>query len=748
MKLPNKKIKHIKRHASTKTPDQIAGDLRISVKDIQKVLNRSGVKHPRSGIWLQKALDRVFPWGLIVFSFLSPFVFLREIHDFAKFPKMAFIQVGVLFFFLIWLARALMAKNFVALKSPFDLPIIAFVLWCLVSVIYAHNRYEGLVPWFHWAASALVFFLVINGIREEKHRVQLLAAVFVSGVLCAILGIVQYLFCFSWIPQSIPPAATFANKNMAVHFIVLAFPLGVGFLLNNDQKAWDWILSIASGLMILFLVYSATRAGWLALTVEILLLFALVARDHIKTKGGLFWNYNKTLATGASLLILLIMINMGPRGFKWGMGQVVDRAATVIKYEEESTENEDHGDESIALRIAVWKNTLEMIKDNFWIGLGLGNHKVVYPLYHRKVVMEKVFSETVQLYNVHNDYLQAFAELGLAGILLLCWSGFVFVRLTFGLLASGHPRETRFFTIAIVVAIIGLLVNAFFSFPFQRAVPPFVLMIFLGILTSWHLVDKRKFYEIKSRSTILFLFTFAFILWVCLIRFHYLSMQCKHHFFNITRLDKSKNWEQVIAEAKKAFAYNPHEVRTLSLLARAYLKTGRYREAIEPLATVIEAYPNDMNAHINMGIACDHIGDYTRALNEYEKALRIQPDFAKAHNNMGITFMKQKKPDRALEQFQKAIALDPKNSSAFTNIGIVAMRRKQYPQAAEAFEKAVELNPGSAVAQKNLGYVYFKFLNKKKDGLDHLRAALTINPNVKNASRIRKLIKDAEKDGP
>jgi Flp pilus assembly protein TadD len=500
--------------------------------------------------------------------------------------------------------------------------------------------------------------------------------------------------------------------------------------------------------MILFLVYSATRAAWLAITVEILLLCALVTWDHIKTRDGQLWNYNKTLATGFSLVLLLIMINMGPQGFRWGMGRAADRAASIIKYEQISPEKPDSRDESIALRIAVWKNTLEIIKDNFWIGLGLGNHKVVYPLYHRKVVKEKVLGETVQLYNVHNDYLQTFAELGLAGILLLCWSGFVFVRLTCGLRASGHTRETRFFTIAIVVAVIGLLVNAFFSFPFQRAVPPFVLMIFLGILTSWHGVDKRRFYEIKSQSIISCFLILALIAWACLIRFHYLNIKCKHHIFNITRLDTSKDWKQIITEAKMAFEYNPHEVRTLASLARAYLKTGRYKEAIAPLERVIKAYPNDMNARINMGIACDHIGNYTRALKEYEKALSIQPDFAKVHNNMGITFMKQKKPDRALEKFKTAIALDPKNSSAFTNIGILAMRGKQYRQAAEAFEKAVELNPGSAVAQKNLGYVYYKYLNKKKDGLDHLRKALAINPNVKNASLIRQLISNAEKAGP
>ena len=38
MKLSNKKIKYIKRQASKKTPEEIAKDLRISLKDVQSVL--------------------------------------------------------------------------------------------------------------------------------------------------------------------------------------------------------------------------------------------------------------------------------------------------------------------------------------------------------------------------------------------------------------------------------------------------------------------------------------------------------------------------------------------------------------------------------------------------------------------------------------------------------------------------------------------------------------------------------------
>jgi hypothetical protein len=48
--LSNKKIKYIKRHASKKTPEEIAKDLRIKLKDVHRVLGQSGGKPQKSSI--------------------------------------------------------------------------------------------------------------------------------------------------------------------------------------------------------------------------------------------------------------------------------------------------------------------------------------------------------------------------------------------------------------------------------------------------------------------------------------------------------------------------------------------------------------------------------------------------------------------------------------------------------------------------------------------------------------------------
>lgn len=752
MKLSNKKIKYIKRHASKKAPEAIAKDLRISVKDVQIVLRKSADRPSYEAI---STLDEIFHWGLITISFLAPLMFLRDIYDFANLPQLAFIQVGVVFLFLIWLIKGFISKNCLVLKSSLHLPILGFVLWSIASIIYAHNKYEGLLPWMHWAASALMFFLIINGSHEKRRLIQLLAAIFVSGCLCAMLGIAQHLFNLSWVPQVVAPAATFANKNMAAHFAILTFPLAVGFILNSKEPIWDWTFGVVSGLMIVFLLYTQTRAAWVALAVEFLFLAFLFLREYIRNRDVPYWNHNKSLAAGLAFLMLFVMMNLGPQGFRWGLGEIAERTATMAKYKESrlaGSEEESQGqsegeleeksvaDTSIALRTAIWRNTLEMIKDHPWIGLGLGNHKLFYPLYHRKVVTEQVFSETAQLTNVHNDFLQTFAELGMVGILLLGCICFALARIILRLTSAEHPRNTRFWTIGITVGIVGLLVNSCFSFPFQRAIPPFVLMIFIGILGSFYAGHNRRFYTIRQRWIILFALVIVFVGLVWLIRFHYLGIRCDQHFLHITQLEKMKNWRGVIAEGKKAYRYNPARVKILSYMGRAYIETGEHQKGIEALQKVIAAYPNHMNALLNIGVAYGSIGDNQHAVEAYEKVLRIKPDYSKVHNNMANIYMKQKNLDKALEEFKLAAELDPENSVIHFNVGIVEMQKRRYQEAAEALEKAVRLNPKWDLAQKNLGVVYFQFLNRKKEGIRHLRKALKLNPGIKDAAHIRKLI--------
>jgi hypothetical protein len=254
-----------------------------------------------------------------------------------------------------------------------------------------------------------------------------------------------------------------------------------------------------------------------------------------------------------------------------------------------------------------------MIKDHFWIGVGLGNLKIHHPPYHHRVTPEISYMVHSQLAHIHNDYLQVFAELGLIGVILLGWFFYLFFRAMVHLHLTAASHHVHFRLIGIEVAIFGLLVNACFSFPFQRAIPPFILMTILGLINSYHTESKKNSYEIESKWVIVFAIIVVSIVFAWLIRFHDSNIKCDRHFYQIDRLEKLKKWRGVIAAGKKAYEYNPDRVKILSHVGRAYVQLGEYQSAVAVLKKVLEAYPNFINSLLNIGVAYHEIGDDPRA---------------------------------------------------------------------------------------------------------------------------------------
>jgi len=464
---------------------------------------------------------------LVIFIAVTPFAIRPGIQDFINLPQSAFIQVGSLFLFALWLIGSAIRNQCHIARSPLNLPIIAFLAWSAASLLWAHNTQEGITTWMQWASGALGYFLVLNAVDNTRDATRIVAALFASGLLVALLGIGQHLFQVVWVPQVMPPASTFGNKNMAVHYIILTAPLGWALFVNSRRPPIIWLTAIAFSLMAVYLVYTSTRAGWLAAAAAIVFFTFLLLRNRVRssikphrsgTKESLirsFWrkpessNYqilpdsglrwsdeeahkqrlHKSAAAAVSVLIFLVLINLTGSGFESKFQDLYGRATTIVEpllvSEEGERGTESKLDPNIYNRLAIWRNSLEMVKDHPLAGVGLGNFEIFYPLYWNRVLEDNYFSVTSQLERAHNDHLQILAELGLIGIVLWFWFIFTIFMVCWRLIRPDiEPRTRRYLAIVVTAGIVGLLVDAFFSFPFQRAIPPFVLMILIGTLAA------------------------------------------------------------------------------------------------------------------------------------------------------------------------------------------------------------------------------------------------------------------------
>jgi hypothetical protein len=221
-------------------------------------------------IRLTKSPDRILFNIILIFVFLCPFIYLKGLYNYVTLPQSAFIQVFTLLILTIFTLSYLFSKKNISISThPLNGAILFFLLWTLAASFYSHNHYEAFNQWYQWAACILLFFLLQIIIKSQSRALQLLGVIYAAGLFTAIIGLGQYLFNINIIPQSAPPSATFANKNMAAQFITLTFPLGIALLCWSRQRTFTWLAAMGSCVMIIFLIYTQTRAAWAAVCLPI-----------------------------------------------------------------------------------------------------------------------------------------------------------------------------------------------------------------------------------------------------------------------------------------------------------------------------------------------------------------------------------------------------------------------------------------------------------------------------------------------
>ena len=104
---------------------------------------------------------------------------------------------------------------------------------------------------------------------------------------------------------------------------------------------------------------------------------------------------------------------------------------------------------------------------------------------------------------------------------------------------------------------------------------------------------------------------------------------------------------------------NVHLVR-----GKLALESKRYQEAAAELRKAIEARPDSVPAHINLGAALSQLGDLEGAAQQFQKAMTIDPNNLTAHYNLAVLWANKKRHDEAIVHLQKVVTLNPDDRGA------------------------------------------------------------------------------------
>ena len=159
-------------------------------------------------------------------------------------------------------------------------------------------------------------------------------------------------------------------------------------------------------------------------------------------------------------------------------------------------------------------------------------------------------------------------------------------------------------------------------------------------------------------------------------------------------LIKSFEFTQAASELEKLLIWEPSNPSLRRVLAYAYRKTGRYREAIVFLKPLLKEKPRDIGLIIEYSGCLERIGAAQYAVAVLEKARDLfqtakqQSYVANLYLALGVLKARQKEYEKAFDYLREAAALAPKDPRPYEWMELIS--RKNGSANSDYYEKEAE----------------------------------------------------------
>ena len=141
----------------------------------------------------------------------------------------------------------------------------------------------------------------------------------------------------------------------------------------------------------------------------------------------------------------------------------------IVSTRIETITSAESGETSFDTRLAIWKGTIAMIKENPVIGTGIGTFIWAFNRYRPEGL-------NVQANFAHNDYLNMASEMGVLAPIIMIWIFFIIIKT--GIRRSGpHPE-----ILGCAIGILSLSLHGLVDFNFHIPANMLLFSIYAGII--------------------------------------------------------------------------------------------------------------------------------------------------------------------------------------------------------------------------------------------------------------------------
>jgi hypothetical protein len=336
-----------------------------------------------------------------------------------------------LFQFAVFAGVVNWAVRFIRHPSPvaigiWILPLGFAVAWGLLqlaceSTVYRWATWEAVL---NWGAYAALFFLALQAFRQFEAQRWFLRFTLFFGFILAVFSTLQmftsggrifWLFPSGYKELVLGP---FVYRNQYAAFMEMILPIAIWRALHARDRSLPYF--VMAGAMVASVVAGASRAGFLLMCLEAIAVLLLASyRGVVSTTA---------VTRAAAKLAMLAAIFIAVAGWQvlWGRLSRPDQGSG---------------------RREFFIASQAMLRDNPWLGVGLGNWAKVYPRYAS-------FDDGAYVNQAHNDWMQWAVEGGLPFALLLV-----------SLVLMAVPKAVHSLW---GIGLLAVCVHCFVDYPFQQ----------------------------------------------------------------------------------------------------------------------------------------------------------------------------------------------------------------------------------------------------------------------------------------
>jgi O-antigen ligase len=598
------------------------------------------------------AVERVDDWcekGILALM-LAILVFGPLATGAVRTVEFLILQGLVLAMVGLWIVRIWLTPGYRLLWPPISWAILAFAIYAAIRTSHADLDLVARDELVRILVYTLIFLVIVNNLHRQNH-VQWLSWILVFlGMLIAAYAIYQFatnspnVWHFLRPPQYLGRGSgTYICPNHLAGFLEMLIPIGLAFaVLGRKNHVLRLFLAYAAVVMVVGVVVSLSRGGWIATSLSLLVFAAVVLSKR---------------AHRIPVLLTLVALVLTTSLFAYRSELVQKRVEHALTAG--SVEN---------IRSRQWLAipTANMWLDHLWLGVGPAHFDHRFPAYRPVEIQGRPG-------RAHNDYLNLLADWGLlggfivlAGIGLLghtTWRTWRYVRreeAEFGARQSNRAA----FVLGAAIGLFALAIHSFTDFNLHIPANAILAVTLIALLSSHVRFTSNRFWIrlpalAKALLTLLLIVASAWI-------GHQGAIRAHEHFW-LSRAGSERHITPARIHAlERAFAIQPANFETAYALGETFRRlawqgdTGyqeHARTAITWYQRVVDLNPFDPYARVRLGMCLDWLRQHAAAAPYYQEAIELDPNNHYLANLVGWHYVQTEDWATAKQWFERSIEI-------------------------------------------------------------------------------------------